>query len=935
MLKKAFLLFLLVNACYGACIDEFTGGGAVCTYSTYTVYADSNTFCGGGHDHNSVPDYCKVADCPVCVESKLKTCFDELADQKLFVRAEYTGSLYNIVWNSLGTKAEKTECKITKGESCYRDNLGSQLNDSFWDNYQVHNNSPDDFADLCCNLEAIDRYDFDYQGCDSKGNYHNNVYSFGNAWCRDRTLTFKDCGMPGCGAAQGCVSDCEAAIPKDGPICDLTDFTSYANRAAFCNSVNSGNDLINYCRVGNCTVCDSSNSDLVACQSNLANKDVWLKQNFTATAEDPVAKSYTGKCKIRDSEWCYRHAVQSTINDSGWAKYSQSGSSGGVGGTENDEECCIFECYDQINHYGDIYDGNGVYYDNYNTFCKAWCNNRGLGIRNCSGDAAECQAICNAQFTSEGPVCDLSTYTLYNSVSEFCASDNSHHKIFSYCKVADCTLCTQSTELDSLKDSFSTQDNEIALIYTADDNNNSVLTYEGKCRMTEAEYNYRSLSQSTLNDPYFTNYTLSTETLVNTEPLCCMFECYDRFDLNVQGCGSDGNFYTDIEALCSNWCNNRSITLSDCFTSGCGAAQGCEDLCQKTITGDNSICDYSDWSSYANKQEFCSSANKNNFITDYCKVGDCSVCDNNNGALVQCKSDQGTSGDLLVMDYQADTNQNLSSPHEGKCIITMGEKCYRDAIQSQVNDQYWANYAEHSKQTGFSRTRCCVFECLERVNITGDLCATDGVAYSSYDTFCEAWCDNRSLTLLDCGSTDCSTNSQCEQMCENTLTTNPPFCGNNYSFYDSIVQYCTDKNNGTVSSIIKCDDNTCTEDECNIMKCESLNTSITGKVCLQTAVNLKKHFDSVRLYCEAAIATNMPSSSYAISSNLNCGGSECATIELCDAANCEITTDYRVSCIPVYITSYFVFKYLNSCLSSIEYPISKINFNMVSIGQSM
>ena len=311
--------------------------------------------------------------------------------------------------------------------------------------------------------------------------------------------------------------------------------------------------------------------------------------------------------------------------------------------------------------------------------------------------------------------------------------------------------------------------------------------------------------------------------------------------------------------------------------------------CTDGIAHTGVVCDITNAKIYTDKNDFCDNSGMNiSALLDYCKISACETCNEETRA---CRFEiETTESDLLLKTYNAETVNPNINPSQGRCVVTSGENCYRSAVNDAI---YTSRYVENANQIQVDDPLCCKYECYDNFTINAGSCGSNSVYYTDLTVFCEAYCNNRTLTLTACGQPGCGVDQGCPDPCL-TETQEPPFCSNTYVYYEDKATFCADKANGTVASTIDCLPNNCSTTGCAKLGCAAATeTYQLASICLTTMFNGAYFYETVEDYCTAKVNNN--DTNYEITNYIQCDGNACIDSTDCCEGRCK-TEEYFVSC---------------------------------------
>ena len=536
---------------------------------------------------------------------------------------------------------------------------------------------------------------------------------------------------------------------------------------------------------------------------------------------------------------------------------------------------------------------------------------------------------CVDQFAHSGKICvydqnapEGSQFVSYDTPTAFCDAGGDPANVMDYCKVSPCEACNDSYAICFFGNYVMDKNYETGIEQTGVD------PYKGDCKVSHEEFCYRSIFST--NDPHdlIKNYNEGV-TPKPTDPPCCIYECYEKFNFTQQACGTNGVFYTNITTYCQDWCNNRTLYILDCFSSDqCNATHGCVDPCL-IETPDAPFCSTQTYTLYTDRPTFCADKQTNPALTEFlcdnvcdeakCKKQQCldlnssyplnwSVClpQTNHGSLFFSTIDEYCQSmidenkpveDYAIVNYlncggQACADQgsccssgclnsyNTSCNSNDHTLVTPSAFCTDFCAGTVISVNPCFNPLDPSAQIDCQD--CGYFSCfyseLANFNQTEEVCASNNTFYSNKAAFCSAQQTIAGLVVVYCGPNDtkCSTTETCcEGNCSGLVDSSYiPVCDTDLNLYSTASEFCSGNCNNPNLNIRQCGDANCSESECCQAKCIADNPNTN--VCLVGNPDVYSISFYCEFYCNNVIEANML---------INCDG-EC-TADDCFERKCN------------------------------------------------
>lgn len=461
-----------------------------------------------------------------------------------------------------------------------------------------------------------------------------------------------------------------------------------------------------------------------------------------------------------------------------------------------------------------------------------------------------------------GRICDYSTFTLYQNAQALCEARNNVFGSLAYCAVAECTACNSSANsLLRLYQQFT--DFDSAVKFTSDSTGQLNLPV-GNCKLSTSEQVYRETTQ----DAYFQSHYSPVNDNPNNLDKCCLYECDDKFSLQTAGCGSNSLVYTDLRAFCEAFCNNRSLTLTQCGDPGCGAAQGCpseSSVCQLTFPS-GGVCATTDGTAgftlYTDATNYCNALSNNlvsRYTQNFCQQqGGRIVCNDDDCALNSCNAD------LITTGYDA----NQVCGFLGAFYPTIVDYC------TAVNTDVEIFFVLCNGRACGTEQACCARKC-QNSFVSLPLCTANGTYITDRATFCTHSCGGGSTTGQLCNGGLCLTAADC---CQAACPNQPAFAicvnGNLQINTQNCAQTCNANNN-----IKKCFDVSGNQRNCVTTDCNS-------GVCVASLGDATSFCIDGTLYTDKNEVCNVTGGTPNVTL---CNGAPCTTAAQCCRAQCAIT----------------------------------------------
>ena len=155
------------------------------------------------------------------------------------------------------------------------------------------------------------------------------------------------------------------------------------------------------------------------------------------------------------------------------------------------------------------------------------------------------------------------------------------------------------------------------------------------------------------------------------------------------------------------------------------------------------------------------------------------------------------------------------------CSMAQYERCYRSSNVIEEPD-FNVNFASSQGQPT-NEPDCCMSECNELYSINAIGCGSDGTFYPNLSSFCNEFCYNKTLFLVQCGESfngiNCMNHQSCPSPCDQNAL-DQPSCGSNGILYPDKATLCQAFNDGVISSYDQCvADGGCDATQCVYNKC--------------------------------------------------------------------------------------------------------------------
>lgn len=591
--------------------------------------------------------------------------------------------------------------------------------------------------------------------------------------------------------------DCESLIVHEGAICDVSNnFTLSDNKTAFCQGGGNPDNLLDFCRISICSVCDNN---LDPCSALI-----------NSTEGDSVAKKFTvggatTACTVSSGENCYRSNTQ----DEYFVAHYQDSSDA----VQELPACCILECADKFNSGSQGIGGgcgsNGQHYNSINDFCTAFCNNRSLafafcGTANCGADQG-CSTDCASSFPST-PVCS-DTNVLYTSADSYC-QDLSTGIVNSFvtCGLTGCTEddCNMNACIKSFADA------NYDFINVCDTNSDIYPSVQIFCAQN---------NQGVISD------TVSCNGEECTEDTCCLAACIA--DTKNSLCLISSETVVEPAEYCANICKGVVGQFTECLDdnenpTGCTDSYCSVNYCINNLPGvgdEDPVC-ASDNKMYASNFDFCNAKIENDGLRlIYCEDGLCQT--DNECCKRNCALNNPSFQPLCDVNFkQYSTDQDFCDAQcsdAGVEVLACGDaNCTLD--------------------------ECCINRCNQQP--FGALCTTEPSVslLSDQGTFCLNSCKDRNYYNLTYVCSGPCSEQDCELLQCNRDIENSPHCGSNGAFYPDGNQFCGAQNvNPNLKERLCENDSPCaTADDCCVANCLENNQydfCVAGQALLATTVD--------------------------------------------------------------------------------------------------
>lgn len=777
---------------------------------------------------------------------------------------------YNYVQETAGQLfSGNSFCIMNDDENCIRTFGDGQIKSNFSAANTQSTTPPE-----CCMVECDGDNQITIQGCGSDGASYSDITTFCNAYCLNRTLTYTQCGSPGCGSSNGCPtteSFCIASFTGTPPVCG-NNYTLYNTAAEYCadkiaNQVTSFSSV--YC--DDTTGCTQENCYAQECIGDLVE---------AGYAESTICGT-TGYLYNTLDDYC--EALSNSIE---FSYYLCS-----LSACLTTQDCCYQHCIE--NKTASFESGCGNDFTFYTTvagFCTAQCSNSSLDFVKCNNVACtadQCSSL-GCQDTNKFSVCETTSYTLITNVTycdEEFDGDNFEYTIEGCVTGLTARSCTQDdcdykscllTNTSANGETYNYCGNALNKFYTttADYCNALEITAEitgeitcadGSCDSNiECCFNYCKDTTFNALNPYSAICQDTTFDLIGTVDDYCNLAC------------TTGTY----SALSEYKCSGNTCTSEQC----------CEKKCEAFNEDFNDVCSTTyDVVLSTDCATLCSET-----ITFYTCTGDCSQTD---------------------CDYKECIASQASYKGTKVCTITGTNKTTFDLYDD--DEDYCTDYVNDNNintincvdESCDSQAECCENYCNQNYGTFTSLCSTSYTQYTTLAGFCTADC-TAPIDVLQCGTDNCDLTGCCKAECNSFAYT--PVCDQGTYQILSKSEYCdfscTDQTH--FNSLDKCYDALGDQTECTTclpFKCEDQVSSYPETaVCLKVTIYDQDYFETTDAYCAAMITGG--STEFSLTDEyLLCGSNDdadCETSADCCVAQCKAANPtYVQSCDTITYTA--------------------------------
>lgn len=440
---------------------------------------------------------------------------------------------------------------------------------------------------------------------------------------------------------------------------------------------------------------------------------------------------------------------------------------------------------------------------------------------------------CEEQIVHKGSVCDIKNkFAVYFTKTLYCLYDNDIEQLLDFCKISSCDICTNALAPCSSLINTTESDAVVKQFISSSFNgvNNNVL-----CIMTEGENCYRS----SIQEEYFVSHYKDAAPNNELASSCCLLECVDRFNPTGTsfngGCGSDGQYHTNLNDFCTIYCFNRTLSLEQCGTEKCGVDQGCSNTCIATFPS-RAVCSNTNVV-YTSAEQYCADL-------DAGQVSSYTTCES-----VDCTQDECGTNECLQSFIDEDYAYESVCTSNARLYQSVGEFCLVN-INGTFADAVLCDDAECDQEA------CCYQSCLKETLYT--TCQQRSINIITPATYCTNKCNDiniPSLACIDrtgqqhnCQPNNCST-SLCLRNAQN-IPDSDAICANDGSFYSDKLSYCAAVASNTSLQIVTCGDEPCaSQEQCCRQNC--LNKPFES-VC--TADPSYPYISDQHIYCQRICA---------------------------------------------------------------------------------
>ena len=273
----------------------------------------------------------------------------------------------------------------------------------------------------------------------------------------------------------------------------------------------------------------------------------------------------------------------------------------------------------------------------------------------------------------------------------------------------------------------------------------------------------------------------------------CVFEHDEEYDFS-KVCISSGGHYSTIQKFCAAKIQNPSLSYKVCGTESCNKDEVPKcfeyevNVCKERIKHEGPVCGC-DGRRFEDHDSFCTAFVSEEFMPiDFFFKNPCSPPtseQNEDDFLLNYLRDYGNGYCQLDMNVYM-----MTSVENNDCFMEYSEYYYR-IIDHSFAGEVLSTVTKRPDDV----KECCYTECTFKISESKGGCGSDEVFYEDRESFCSAFCENRSLTLQRCGEGSCNFQNfmQCESECE-AEAPDVPVCGNDGNLYQDKKALCREMN---------------------------------------------------------------------------------------------------------------------------------------------
>lgn len=583
---------------------------------------------------------------------------------------------------------------------------------------------------------------------------------------------------------QACIS---SITIHNQPFCRFNDTIAqiYLSPEAYCTDpAVTVYDSLKYFKVAPFITCIDDHSVCYSVEVSAVGSSEFVVKNITVNDTRTT-------CAIPVGENCYRDAAdtdnfRSIFTENIIDQYSQ-----------DMPACCLKECESNNNlRYGGCASNNSFYND-LETFCTDYCNDRSLKIVPCgqSESGIDCSAnpqcpsscILNAPVTA---VCG-SDNMLYSNPDDLCNALQSQTISDYYTCDGGCTQddCDAKKCLNFLK-SVNYDVNTIC--------GDSGTFYRSKRAYCIAYYQKKEFI-----------FFLCDKSACTVNYDCCYKKCSLSTPESLSFCSDQFNFYDNRDDYCDALCQAESMPEHLCSSEHCTTAECCRDGCNQILGF--ITCNATDGTLFTRD--------------DYC-VNDCGQqaqptvenCYNSDNEQIDCTQ--------IECNFKNCVQTNYGLYGDDKKVCGQSQSYYNNLTDycTAVSVDAESGYLLCNDGVCAEEKDCRYAFCIYDTPMTSDesYCNQSGTMYYSREDLCKAYSENTDFDTLMCppeNSIPCDARECCQAACDQNQQ--KIVCGSDFTLVTT-NETCKEACDSDNPTIYPCEDRDCTEANCALIECKAM-----------------------------------------------------------------------------------------------------------------